>query len=144
MTSSEFMKALPSAVLRHLNGDVPLQRGRVWSFGVQLYDDNPSFHYEVARTPKRLGDRLELGLHFESRTPAQNRRLLEGFTAHLLLIKGELGEGLEAEPWDKGWTKVYETIPLDNYDAAYLDDVARRLAEIVRVLHPIYCALRRR
>ena len=143
MRSSEFMRALPGAVQRHLSNGLHLQRGRVWSYGAQLYEDNPRFHYEVARVPKRLGDRLELGLHFESRNPSQNRRLLAGFADRLLEIKGELGEGMEAEPWDKGWTKVYETIPLQAYNQAYLDQVARRLVEIIQVLHPIYRALRR-
>ena len=137
------MQALPGIVQHHLPDGLRLHRGRVWSFGAQLYDDNPRFHYEVARVPKRLGDRLELGLHFESRIPAQNRRMLSGFADRLLEIKGELGEGIEAEPWDKGWTKVYETIPLFPYDQAYLEQTALRLVEIIQVLHPIYRALRR-
>ena len=57
-------------------------------------------------------------------------------------IKGELEAVMEAEPWERGWTKVYETMPLEPYDAVYLDDVAHRLAEIIRVLHPIYRSLR--
>lgn len=143
MRSSDFMRAVPDAVQTHLPRSVHLRCGRVWSFGVQLFDDDPRFHYEAARVPKRMGDRLELGLHFESRTPAHNRRMLAGFARHLLEIKAELGDGLEAEPWDRGWTKVYETIPLQPYDHSYLDDVARRLVEIIQVLHPIYRSLRR-
>lgn len=138
------MRELPEAVQRHLADDIKLRRGRVWSFGAQLYDDNPRFHYEVVRVPKRMGDRLELGLHFESRVRTHNRLLLAGFAAHLLEIKGELGDSIEAELWDRGWTKVYETIPLQPYNAAFLETVARRLAEIVRVLHPIYRSLRGR
>jgi len=136
------MKALPDAVLQRLPRGLALRRGRVWSFGAQLYDDAPRYHYEVVRVPKRMGDRLELGLHFESRSRAQNGRMLAGFAAHLLEIKGDLGDGMVAEPWDRGWTKVYETIPLEAYDQAYLDAVSRRLVEIVRVLHPIYRTLR--
>lgn len=144
MRSSEFMQKMPEAVQAHLPEGLSLRRGRVWSFGVQLYDDNPRFHYEVARVPKRMGDRLELGLHFESRNRTHNQALLKGFAAHLLQIKDELGLGVEAEPWDRGWTKIYETIPLESYSSTYLDAVARRLVEIVQVLHPIYRSLRRR
>ncbi len=140
MRSSEFMSALPDAVTRFLPSGPHLRRGRLWSFGVQLYDDDPRFHYEVARVPVRLGDRLELGLHFESRNATDNRSLLDGFVARMIEIKAELGDDVEAELWDKGWTKVYETLPLETYSAAYLQVVARRLAKMVTVLHPVYLA----
>ena len=141
MKSSEFMAALPEAVQRYLQTDFTLQRGRVWPWGVQMYDDDPRYHYEVARLPVRMGERLELGLHFESRNPADNRALLAGFQAQLLELKHELGEGIEADLWDHGWTKVYLTMPLEPYSSDYLEAVARRLAEIVRVLHPVYRSL---
>ena len=89
-----------------------------------------------------LGDRLELGLHFESRNATDNRRLLDGFAERMIEIKAELGEDVEAELWDRGWTKVYETLPLETYSPAYLQVVARRLAKMVTVLHPVYLAIR--
>lgn len=143
MRSSEFMSAVPDAVNRCLPTSLQLRRGRLWSFGVQLYDDDPRFHYEVARVPVRLGDRLELGLHFESRNATDNRRLLDGFAVRMIEIKAELGEDVEAEMWDRGWTKVYDTLPLETYSASYLLAVARRLAKMVTVLHPVYLATRR-
>jgi hypothetical protein len=39
--------------------------------------------------------------------------------------------------WDKGWTKVYETIPLEPFSEAYLDRVAGRLAQLIVVMQPI-------
>ena len=143
MRSSEFMAALPEAVQRNLAGEIRLKRGRLWPWGVQFYVDDARYHYEVARVPPRLGDRLELGLHFESKNPADNQALLAGFDSYLVEIKDALGDGMAAEPWDRGWTKVYETAPLQPYDEAYLTSVAGRMAEIVRVLHPIYRALSR-
>lgn len=140
MKSGEFMAALPAAVQQVLAPGIALQRGRLWPWGVQLYDDDPRFHYEVSRVTPRLGDRLELGLHFESRRPADNLFLLEAFQAHLVEIKHELGDQVEAEPWDKGWTKVYDTMPLEPYESRYLEAVVHRFAAIVRVLHPMYCA----
>lgn len=143
MRSSEFMAAVPEAVQFYLASEMKLRRGRLWPWGVQLYDDDPRFHYEVARVTPRLGDRLEIGLHFESKSPADNRVLLASFQAHLIEVKSELGASVEAEIWDRGWTKVYDTLPLAVYAPAYLDTVARRLADIVHVLHPIYQSVRR-
>lgn len=143
MRSSEFMSAMPDAVIRCLPNGPRLRRGRLWSFGVQLYDDDPWFHYEVARVPLRLGEKLELGLHFESKNPADNLRLLDGFAACMIEIKAELGADVEAEPWDRGWTKVYETKALDIYSASYVHTVAQRLAKMITVLHPVYLTTRR-
>jgi hypothetical protein len=142
MRSSEFMAAVPEAVQPYLASGLRLHRGRLWPWGVQLYDDDPRFHYEVARVTPRLGDRLEIGLHFESKNPADNRILLEGFLAHLVEVKSALGESVEAELWDRGWTKVYDTLPLAPYAPAYLDVTVHRLAELVHVLHPIYRRVR--
>jgi hypothetical protein len=64
--------------------------------------------------------------------------------AHLFEIKAKLGPSFEAEPWDKGWTKVYETIPLDRFSAEYLDQVAARVAQVIGVLEPIRRDLARR
>lgn len=141
MRSSEFMAALPEAVQRNLGGEIRLKRGRLWPWGVQVYVDDARYHYEVSRVPPRLGDRLELGLHFESKNPADNRALLAGFDARLIEIKAALGDGVAAELWDRGWAKVYETVPLEPYGEAYLHSIAGRMAELVRVLHPVYKAL---
>jgi len=51
--------------------------------------------------------------------------------SHLFEIKAELGSSFEAEPWDKGWTKVYETIPLEPFSAEYLERVAARTAQVM-------------
>jgi hypothetical protein len=65
-------------------------------------------------------------------------RLLDATSCGISLeIKAELGDGFEAEMWDRGWTKVYETIPLETFSEAYLDRVAGRLAQVIVVLQPI-------
>jgi hypothetical protein len=142
MRSSEFMAALPAAVQHYLGQEIRLQRGRLWPWGVQFYVDDPRFHYEVSRAPLRLGDRLELALHFESRNPADNRALLAGFDGRLVEIKANLGDGAVAELWDRGWAKVYETVLLEPYDEVFLHKIAERMAGIVRVLHPIYLVVK--
>ena len=136
MKSSEFMRALPEAIRVKLDKRLQDFRtaGRSWL--VQLYYDDPNIHYEIWNLGERRG-RLEIGLHFESRMPGLNARLLEGIMAHLFEIKAELGPSFEAEPWDKGWTKVYEVIPLEPFSAEYLERVATRVAQVIGVLEPI-------
>jgi len=136
MKSSEFMRALPEAVRPKLPRRLRDFKvaGRSWL--AQFYYDDPRLHYEVWN----LGDRrkrLEIGLHFESTNRDLNARLLEAMSAHLFEIKAELGPTFEAEPWDKGWTKVYETISLESFNADYLERVAVRLAQVIGVLEPI-------
>jgi len=138
MRSSDFMAALPEAVQRCLGEEIRLTRGRLWPWGVQFYVSDPRYHYEVSRVAPRLGDRLELGLHFESKNPVENQALLVGFDARLVEIKDSLGDEVVAELWDRGWAKVYEIMPLEPYGESYLQAVAARMAVMVRVLHPIY------
>jgi len=60
-----------------------------------------------------------------------------GYLNRARAIKAELGEGVEVEPWDKGWAKVYETIPLESFEPPYLEKVALRLAQLIAYLQPI-------
>jgi hypothetical protein len=130
------MRTLPEAIRPRL--PKPLRdfqtAGRSWL--VQFYYKDPRLHYEIWNLGPRRG-RLEIGLHFESRDRELNARLLDGMLAHLFEIKAELGPSFEAEPWDKGWTKVYEAIPLEPFNKEYLERVAARMAQVVGVLEPI-------
>jgi hypothetical protein len=135
------MQALPAAVRPKLAKRLQdfKTAGRSWL--VQFYYDDPRIHYEVWNLGERRG-RLEIGLHFEARQDDVNARLLDGMLAHLFEIKAELGSSFEAEPWDKGWTKVYETIPLKRFSAEYVEEVAVRMAQVMGVLEPIRRDLR--
>ncbi len=135
MRSSDFMKAIPDAARPHLP---PVLRdfrcvSRPWL--VQIHYGHPRLHYEVWTLSRR--NLLELGLHFEHRNRSVNARLLDHFDAHAVAIKAELGEGVEVEPWDKGWAKVYETLPLEPFEPPYLEKVAHRLAHMIAYLQPI-------
>ena len=136
MKSAEFMRALPNAVRAKLPKPLQAFKTNLRSWLVQFYYANALSHYEVVTYGERRGI-LEIGLHFESRQPDENARLLNGFLQHLFEIKAELGDQVEAEMWDKGWTKVYETIPLETMNEAYLDRVAEGLARMIGVLQPI-------
>lgn len=137
MRSSDFMRALPAAVRPKLPKKLQTFKVNTRAWLVQFYYDDPLLHYEVVTHGDRRGV-LEIGLHFESRTSEVNARLLAGFMKYLFEIKLELGAQIEAEMWDKGWTKVYETIELAAFDQPYLEHVADRLAKMMVVLQPIF------
>lgn len=141
MTSSQFMHALPSAVREHL--PKPLQKFRTLPRGwlCQLYYGDPRLHYEVWNMGERRG-LLELGLHFESKDKAVNTALLQGFMRHMIEVKVTLGSQWEAEQWDRGWTKIYETVPYEPFSTDLLASVSKRLARAIVVLHPIWDDLR--
>lgn len=136
MKSAEFMRALPDAVRPLLPRQLQAFKVLLRPWLVQIHYGQPLIHYEVVTHGERRG-LLEIGLHFESRNPDENARLLNGFMQHLFEIKAELGNQVEAEMWDRGWTKVYETLPLETMNEAYLARAAERLARQMTVLHPI-------
>lgn len=136
MKSADFMRALPDAVRAKLPKELQAFKTNLRPWLVQFYYANSLLHYEVVTHGERRG-LLEIGLHFESRNPDENARLLNGFMQHLFEIKAELGDQVEAEMWDKGWTKVYETLPLATMNEAYLSRVVERLARMISVLQPI-------
>ena len=137
MRANEFMHALPTATRAKLPKKLQTFQINTRPWLVQLYYNDPLLHYEVVTLGERRG-KLEIGLHFESRDAEVNTRLLNGCMQHLFEIKAELGDHVEAEMWDKGWTKVYETIPLEAFNADYVERVADRLAKMIVVLQPIF------
>ena len=140
LTSSQFMHALPGAVRPQL--PAPLRKFRTATRGwlCQLYYRDARLHYEVWNLGAQRG-LLELGLHFESRDRDQNSALLAGFSRNMVEVKATLGPQWEAEPWDKGWAKVYETIPYRGFNQELLGDTAARLARAISVLQPIWDGL---
>jgi hypothetical protein len=109
---------------------------RVHGSLAKVYYDDPSQHFEV--WIRRAAGRVELGLHFESRDRATNARMLEWFADELGWIKAELGDRTEAEPWDRGWTRVHQTLPLPAALSAELGgELARRLARMIELLEPL-------
>ncbi len=138
---TQFLKDLPAAIQLHLPARwQQMQARQPFRWLVQFYFDEPEFHYEVSSAKYREG--WELGLHCESRDAALNRAILEGFRRHLFEIKATLGEQVEAEMWDRGWTKIYEVYPPERLTVAYQEQVARRLAAILDCLQPICVDLR--
>lgn len=141
LSRNKFLQTLPDAVIPHL--PPPLRDIKVrqpWHWLVQFHYGEPRLHYEVARALRREG--WELAFHCEAQDKELNYFLLKGFRRHLFEIKDILGESMEAEMWDKGWTKIYEVYPDGEMTTAYQAAVGRRLADIIICLHPIYVDLR--
>jgi hypothetical protein len=134
------MQALPGATRAHLPAGLRKFRSAHRGWLCQLYYRDPRLHYEVWNLGQQRG-LLELGLHFESRDRAVNAALLAGFSRHMAEVKATLGPQWEAEPWDKGWSKVYEVLPYEPFSDDTLRAVAARLAGAMAVLQPIWDSL---
>jgi len=131
------MLALPAATRRQVPPELNRFKVATRSWLCQLYYRDPRLHYEVWNLGERRG-LLEIGLHFESRDRAENEALLRHFDQHMVEVKAALGPQWEAEQWDKGWTKVYETVPYESFSDELLETVSKRLARAMRVLQPIW------
>ncbi len=137
----DFLKTLPEQVYPDLPPSLQAIKVRQpWRWIIQFHYGEPRLHYEVSQPRGRQV--LELGFHCEAKDRQLNRFLLDGFRHHLFELKDVLGETVEAEMWDKGWTKIYETYPLAELTEQYQMEVGRRLARFITCLHPIYVHLR--
>ncbi len=136
MSYTAFIKTLPPYLVAALpNGFTRLHAQQPFRWIIQFYDNDRRIHYEVSRVSRQHS--LELGLHFESKDRALNQFYLQGFQRHLLEIQHEIGAGVEAEQWDRGWAKVYELLPEQPLTAAFQKATAQRLADLIVCCHPI-------
>jgi hypothetical protein len=141
LSYTQFLKTLPELVINRL--PEPLHGIKVhqpYRWLIQFHYGEPRLHFEVSSAKHRRG--WELGFHCEATDNRLNRFLLDGFRRHLFEIKDVLGDSIEAEMWDKGWTKIYEVYPEGSFTAAYQAEIGQRLAQIITCLHPIYVDLR--
>lgn len=136
---SSFVKMVPEQARGYLPRSLQKFKVFLMPWLSQVYYDNKLLHYELVKLPSRYSDnRLELGLHFESRDKALNEALLTGFDHYLYEIREALGDSWCAEPWDRGWSKVYTTFDYEIMDEAFADEMAQQLARTIQVMQPIY------
>lgn len=141
LTQNQFLATLPQRTLPHLPAVLQgVQVRQPWRWLVQFHFGEPRLHYEVSKVSRLDG--WEIGLHCEARDKKLNRYLLNGFRQHLFEIKDTLGPSIEAEMWDKGWSKIYEVYPNAPLTLAYQEAVGKRVAQIITCLQPIYAELR--
>jgi len=133
MTSYQsFCRSLPRNVGEVL-GDAALPHHLATSHMVKIWSGNKQLHYECGVYLHRKV--IELGLHFES-DPMTNARLLGAFRSHAKAIARRLPTA-RIEEWDKGWARIWESIPLQPFDEPFAARITRTLVRYVRVLEPI-------
>ncbi len=136
---SSFVKMVPEVARGHLPGHLQHFKVLLMPWLSQVYYDDKRLHYELVKLPSRFSEnRLELGLHFESKDRALNETLRAGFDRYLYEVKDALGDDWSAEPWDRGWTKIYTTFSYPVLDEAFLEEMAQQLARTIQVMQPIY------
>ena len=104
-------------------------RGRL----VKIHYGNPDFHYEAWHHTG--AGRLEIGLHFEG-MPERNTQAFDFFRTRMIEIKASLPRA-ELEPWDRGWTRLYETVPAAQLDEAALGRGSELMAGYITTLQPL-------
>jgi len=100
---------------------------------MKVYFDEPSFHYE---TWHHTGaGRLEIGLHFEA-AAVVNEAAFDYFRSRMVEVKSGLPRA-ELEPWDRGWSRLYETLAAPRLDERVLGEAVECLASYVVTLEPM-------
>ena len=107
--------------------------GRGHSRLLKIHYGRPELHFEAWH---HAGDgRLEVGLHFEG-TAALNASAFDYFRARMVEVKAELPRA-ELEPWDRGWSRLYETLPALTLDERAQDAVQERMGAYITTLQPM-------
>jgi hypothetical protein len=141
LSAAEFFEALPLAVLPRvpieLRGFETLRgRGRL----LKLHYGRPETHFEAWHHSS--AGRLEIGLHFEGRANL-NSGALEFFRGRILEVKSALPRA-ELEPWDRGWSRLYETLPAPVLDDRLVHDAGELMARYITTLKPLLDAFSER
>jgi hypothetical protein len=99
----------------------------------KLHYGHSEFHYEAWHHTG--AGKLEVGLHFEG-TPELNQQALDFFRPRMVQIKASLPRA-ELEPWDRGWTRLYETLQAPYLDQLVLSSAVERLVSYITALQPL-------
>ncbi len=134
LSPGDFFTALRKELKRRLppaRRDFSSMRGRGRLLKVHFGD--PAFHYEAWHHAGAA--RLEVGLHLES-SADRNQAAFEFFRARMVELKAGLPRA-ELEPWDRGWCRLYETLPAARLDGALVEAGAGLIAAYVDTLQPM-------
>jgi hypothetical protein len=134
LAPSDFFAALRKELKGSLAGELRnftsmRGRGRL----MKVHFGEPSFHYEGWHHAG--AGRFEVGLHFES-SPDRNQAAFDFFRARMVEVKAGLPRA-ELEPWDRGWCRLYETIPAPHLDRAVVEAAAAVLTSYITALQPM-------
>jgi hypothetical protein len=137
LAPADFFSGLRKGVKAKLPADLrSLNTGRGRGRLMKLHYDRPEFHYEVWH---HTGDgRLEIGLHFEG-SKEENQEAFDFFRVRMIEIKAYLPHA-ELEPWDRGWSRLYETLPAPQLDDGVLDAAVELMSDYIVALQPLLLA----
>ncbi|HVH63359.1 MAG TPA: hypothetical protein VNA65_07145 [Candidatus Dormibacteraeota bacterium] len=100
---------------------------------MKIHYGEPAFHYEAWHHAG--AGRFEVGLHFES-TAKRNQEAFEFFRSRMVEVKASLARA-ELEPWDRGWSRLYETMPAARLDGEVLAAARSVLTSYISTLQPM-------
>lgn len=107
--------------------------GRGHSRLLKIHYSRPDIHFEAWH---HTGDgRLEIGLHFEG-TAAFNDSAFDYFRSRMVEVKAMLPRA-ELEPWDRGWSRLYETVPAPRLDERVQAAAADLMTRYIESLQPM-------
>ena len=135
-----FLSTMPDVVMPQLPASWQMQARQPFRWIVQFYGNDPKLHFEIGRVRNRA---LEVGLHLESKDKVLNQYLIDGFSRHLFELKDILGPEIEAEPWDRGWAKVYELWPDQPLTPDFQRALGERLVLMINLMQPLLHDLQR-
>ena len=133
----EFFGGLRKGLKARLPQDLKaFETSRGHSRLLKLHYGHPELHFEAWH---HTGDgRLEIGLHFEG--PAQaNQRAFDYFRERMVELKARLPRA-ELEPWDRGWSRLYETLAASQLDEVVMASAIERMDAYVTTLQPMVAA----
>ena len=125
-----FRKSLKARLPADLRGfQTTRGRGRL----LKVYFGNLAFHYEAWHHAG--AGRLEVGLHFEG-SATENQAAFDFFRARMVEVKSGLPRA-ELEPWDRGWSRLYETLPAVRLDDGVVELGVDCMARYIVTLQPL-------
>ena len=141
MAPAEFFSGLRKGLKSRLPADLrAFEQGRGHGRLIKLHYGHPEFHYEAWHHTG--AGKLEVGLHFEGSASA-NLRAFDFFRARMVEVKARLPRA-ELEPWDRGWSRLYETLPAPHLDVVVLEGAIDRLDAYITTLEPMLVMFLRR
>jgi hypothetical protein len=127
---SGLRKGVKSKLPQELRGfETGRGRGRLTKF----HFGHSELHYEAWHHTG--AGRLEIGLHFEG-TAELNQEAFDFFRPRMVEIKASLPRA-ELEPWDRGWSRLYETLQAPQLDELVLPNATEVLAAYMITLQPL-------
>jgi hypothetical protein len=134
LTPHDFFTGLRKGVKSTLPPELRgCETGRGHSRLLKLHYGHPETHFEAWHHTG--AGKLELGLHFEG-TAQLNQDAFDFFRPRMVEIKASLPRA-ELEPWDRGWSRLYETLPAIQLDELVQHTAVEKFAAYIATLQPL-------